>query len=73
MNIIEKFQSFQEWVEDRISQVGKGKYSRILKLARKPTREEYIKVVEITGAGIVIIGVIGFIIYYLMAIVFNVP
>ncbi len=73
MNIIERFQSFQEWIEDRISQIGKGKYSRILKLARKPTREEYIKVVEITGAGIVIIGIIGFIIYYLMAVIFNVP
>ncbi|MGC8618964.1 MAG: protein translocase SEC61 complex subunit gamma [Thermoplasmata archaeon] len=73
MGVIDKFQDIQEWFEDRISQIGKGKYSRVLKMARKPTREEYIRVVEITAFGIALIGVIGFIIYLLMSIVFQVP
>ncbi len=35
---------------------------RVLQVARKPDREEYFNVAKITGLGIVIIGVIGFII-----------
>ncbi|MGC8565320.1 MAG: protein translocase SEC61 complex subunit gamma [Thermoplasmata archaeon] len=73
MGLVDRFQDIQEWVEDRVSQIGKGKYSRVLKMARKPTSEEYIRVVEITAFGIALIGVIGFIIYLLMAVVFTVP
>ncbi|MCE5214233.1 MAG: protein translocase SEC61 complex subunit gamma [Methanobacterium sp.] len=35
---------------------------RVLRVARRPDREEYINVAKITGLGIIIIGVIGFII-----------
>ena len=35
---------------------------RVLKVSRKPDREEYINVAKVTGIGIIIIGVIGFII-----------
>jgi protein transport protein SEC61 subunit gamma-like protein len=35
---------------------------RVLRVAKRPDREEYINVAKITGLGIIVIGVIGFII-----------
>lgn len=43
------------------------KYWRVLKLARTPTREEFNKIAIVAAAGILIIGLIGFIVYELMA------
>ena len=39
------------------------KYWRVLKLARTPTREEFIKIATVAAAGIILVGLIGFIIY----------
>jgi len=39
------------------------KYFRVLKLARTPTREEFPKIATVAAAGILLIGLIGFIIY----------
>ncbi|MFB6159120.1 MAG: protein translocase SEC61 complex subunit gamma [Candidatus Nanohalobium sp.] len=41
-------------------------YRRVLKIAEKPDREEFEMSAKITGAGIILIGVIGFI-FYLMS------
>ena len=41
-------------------------YKRVLKLARKPTREEFNMIAKISMAGIGIIGTMGFIIYGLL-------
>ncbi len=41
------------------------KYFRVLKLARTPTREEFSKIATVAAAGILLIGLIGFIIYLL--------
>jgi len=41
-------------------------YIRVLKLARKPSREEFKMIAKISMAGIGIIGTIGFIIYALL-------
>jgi len=38
-------------------------YRRVLYISKRPDRDEYINVAKITGIGIIIIGVIGFIIY----------
>ncbi|ADL57864.1 protein translocase SEC61 complex subunit gamma [Methanothermobacter sp. KEPCO-1] len=35
---------------------------RVLKVSKKPTRDEYLNVSKVTGIGIILIGVIGFII-----------
>lgn len=43
-----------------------NEYIRVLKLARKPSREEFNMIAKISMAGIGIIGVIGFIIYALL-------
>jgi protein transport protein SEC61 subunit gamma and related proteins len=39
------------------------KYLRVLKLARTPTREEFTKIATVAAAGVLVIGMIGFVIY----------
>lgn len=63
MDIIEKSIRIQRKVEAKIRFFGKGSYGRILRMARKPTTKEYTKVVQITGAGILLIGLVGFFTY----------
>jgi protein transport protein SEC61 subunit gamma-like protein len=41
-------------------------YLRVLKLARKPSREEFSMIAKVSMAGIGIIGALGFIIYALL-------
>ena len=60
---VEKAWEMQHRIEARQQRIGKGKYGRVLRMARKPTNEEYQKTAKITGAGILLIGAIGFIIY----------
>ncbi|MDG6219889.1 MAG: protein translocase SEC61 complex subunit gamma [Candidatus Thermoplasmatota archaeon] len=65
MDIIEKSWDAQRRIEKRFKQVGKGKYGRVMKLARKPTPDEYSKIVMITGIGIMVIGGAGFLLWLL--------
>jgi protein transport protein SEC61 subunit gamma and related proteins len=44
------------------------KYIRVLKLARTPTRDEFTKIATVAAAGILLVGLIGFIIYELFLI-----
>jgi protein transport protein SEC61 subunit gamma-like protein len=41
------------------------KYMRVLKLARTPTREEFSKIAVVAAAGVLLIGLVGFILYVL--------
>ncbi len=41
-------------------------YWHIIKLTRKPTREEFKTITKIAGAGILLIGFIGFVVYLLL-------
>jgi protein transport protein SEC61 subunit gamma-like protein len=66
MDIVEKSWEIQKRIEERVKLVGKGKYGRVLKMARKPTNEEYSKTVMITGLGLVLIGGLGFAIYLII-------
>ncbi len=45
-----------------------GEYIRVLKLTRKPTREEFTVIAKVAGAGILLVGFIGFIIYLLITV-----
>ena len=64
-NIIKKSWKLQELIEDKSRGFGKGEYGRVIKMARKPDYEEFMKTCAIVGAGIGIIGGLGFLIYYL--------
>ena len=61
-----KVTGFQDRIESKFRNIGKGKYGRILKMARTPTRDEYKKTVAITGIGIIVLGALGFFIMWLM-------
>jgi protein transport protein SEC61 subunit gamma-like protein len=61
--------AIEKKIEEREQRIGKGKFGRVLKMARKPTNEEYEKTAKITGLGILAIGALGFIIYIIRELV----
>ena len=63
--IVDKSWDLQRRIEERTKHVGNGKYGRVVKMARKPTGDEYIKVTQITSLGLLLIGGLGFLIYWL--------
>ncbi len=65
MDIIEKSWEVQKDIEEKVNRLGKGKYGRVIKMARKPDNEEFIRVIEITGLGLALIGALGFLIYWI--------
>jgi protein transport protein SEC61 subunit gamma-like protein len=66
MDIEGKAWEYQEDIEARVRNLGKGKYGRVLKMARKPSWEEYKKIIQITGIGLIILGAAGFAIMWIM-------
>lgn len=65
--LVEKSWEIQKRVEERAKRLGKGKYGRVLQMARKPTQDEFSKVVQLTALGLLIIGAVGFLIYLIFA------
>jgi len=63
--IMDKSWNLQRRIEERTKHIGKGKYGRVVKMARKPTGEEYVKVTQITSIGLILMGGLGFLIYWL--------
>lgn len=57
---------YQEKIESKFRSFGKGKYGRILKMARMPTKEEYRKTLVVAGLGMIVIGAVGFVIMWIM-------
>lgn len=43
---------------------------RVLKVTKKPDKESFITIVKVSGAGMAVIGVIGFIIHILQQLLF---
>jgi protein transport protein SEC61 subunit gamma-like protein len=68
-SFMDKAWDLQHDIESRQKRIGKGKYGRVLKMARKPTDEEYSKTSKITGLGIILIGGLGFLIFLVAEIV----
>ena len=44
-------------------------YIRVIKIAKKPTKEEYKAMIKVTGLGILIVGFIGFTIQMLKQLI----
>jgi protein transport protein SEC61 subunit gamma and related proteins len=63
MTVAEKSGISLEKISNSIKQ-----YIRILQLTRKPSTEEFLNISKIAGAGILLIGVIGFVIYLVMVL-----
>ena len=66
MSIESKASEIQNDLEAQIRNIGKGRYGRVLRMARRPSEDEYKKIVTITGIGIAIIGAVGFAVAWLM-------
>ena len=64
--ILNRAWEIQHKIEVRQERIGKGKYGRVLKMARKPTNEEYEKTAKITALGIIAVGALGFAIYMII-------
>ena len=65
-SILDRAWNLQHKIEVRQERIGKGKYGRVLKMARKPTNEEYEKTAKITALGILAVGALGFAIYVII-------
>ncbi len=63
MAFLDRARKVQDEVDGRLHHLGHGKYGRILRMARRPTPDEYVKVLEVTALGAVLIGLTGFAIY----------
>ncbi len=63
MAFLDRARRVQDQFDGRLRSVGHGKYGRILRMARRPTSEEYVKVLQVTWLGAVLIGITGFAIY----------
>lgn len=46
-----------------------SKYKRVWRLLKKPTKEEFLMISKISGIGIGIIGIIGFVIALVMSFI----
>jgi len=61
-----KASNIQNDIESKFRGIGKGRYGRIFGMARRPDKNEYKRIVTITGIGIIILGAVGFFIMWLM-------
>ncbi|MCJ2533687.1 MAG: protein translocase SEC61 complex subunit gamma [Candidatus Thermoplasmatota archaeon] len=65
-SLLDRAWELQHRIKVRQERIGKGKYGRVLKMARKPTNEEYEKTAKITALGILAVGALGFAIYMIV-------
>ena len=63
-------QSWQDEIEGRGKGLQTGSYARILKMAKKPSKQEFRQTVIVCGIGMFVLGAIGFVILALMVNVF---
>ena len=54
-------QGWQDCIEGRIKGLQTGSYARILKMARKPSKQEFRQTVIVCGIGMLVLGLIGFV------------
>ena len=59
-------QNKQDAIEAQFRKVSRGSWARIIRMARKPTPQEFKQTSIICGIGLFILGLIGFIILLIM-------
>ncbi|DAC47582.1 MAG: protein translocase SEC61 complex subunit gamma [Euryarchaeota archaeon] len=62
----EAVQGWQDGIEGRIKGLQTGSYARILKMARKPSKQEFRQTVIVCGIGMLVLGFIGFVMLWAM-------
>lgn len=59
-------EEIQDSLDSKISGFGRGKYGRILQMAHTPDKEEYLKTAKISALGIIVLGLVGFVVMWIM-------
>ncbi len=62
---LDKAWDAQRALEKRMGAIGKGRYARVLRMARKPEPEEFRRTSFVVLIGIAVIGGIGFAVFLL--------
>ena len=62
----ETVQGWQDEIEGRVRGLQTGSYARILKMAKKPSKQEFRQTVIVCGIGMFVLGAIGFVMLWLM-------
>ncbi len=57
---------YDDDIDTRSRGFGRGKYGRILKMAHTPSWDEYTRTLYITALGMILIGAVGFVIWWIM-------
>jgi protein transport protein SEC61 subunit gamma-like protein len=65
-SVEETVQGWQDGLESWIRRRSRGSWAKILKMAKKPSKMEFRQTIIVCGIGMFILGLIGFIMLYLM-------
>ena len=61
-----KAEQIQKGLESKMGGFGRGKYGRILQMAHTPDKEEFLKTSKISALGIIVLGLVGFVVMWIM-------
>lgn len=59
-------QDRQDWIEAQFRKISRGSWARIIRMARKPTPQEFKQTSIICGIGLFVLGFIGFVMLIVM-------
>ena len=59
-------QDRQDWIEAQFRKISRGSWARIIRMARKPTHQEFRQTSIVCGIGLFVLGAIGFILLVVM-------
>jgi len=62
----EKVQDRQDAIEAQFRKISRGSWARIIRMARKPTPQEFKQTSIVCGIGLFVLGAIGFILLVIM-------
>ena len=62
----DKVQDKQDAIESQFRKISRGSWARIIRMARKPTPQEFQQTSIICGVGLFVLGFIGFVMLVLM-------
>ncbi len=66
MDILERTWEVQDRIEKRVTdKLRSNQYSRVIKMAVKPSNDEFLKTLQVCAIGMILIGALGFMIYKL--------
>lgn len=66
MSFEDKVQQWQDGIEFQFRKLGRGSWARILRMARKPTPQEFKQTNYVCGIGMFVLGFIGFVVLVAM-------